>query len=57
MSIWAWGRGLTSWLIEHIIIDGGPDSAMAWQQLAELLSRTWAACARGAVGAVKAGDR
>ncbi len=41
VSIWAWGRGLTSWLIEHIVIDGGPDTAVAWQQLTELLGRTW----------------
>ncbi len=41
VSIWAWGRGLTSWLIEHIVIDGGPDSATAWQQLTDLLGRTW----------------
>lgn len=41
VSVWAWGRGLTSWLIEHIVIEGGPDSAAAWQQLIELLSRTW----------------
>ena len=41
VSVWAWGRGLTSWLVEHIVIDGGPDSEVAWQQLTALLGRTW----------------
>jgi len=41
VSIWAWGRGLSSWLIEHIVIDGGPDSSSAWQHLTDLLGRTW----------------
>ncbi len=41
VSVWAWGRGLTSWLIEHIVIDGGPDSSAAWSRLMELLGRTW----------------
>ncbi len=30
VSIWAWGRGLASWLVDHIVIPGGPDSAEAW---------------------------
>ena len=25
VSIWAWGRGLESWLVDHVVIDGGPD--------------------------------
>jgi phage terminase large subunit GpA-like protein len=41
VSVWAWGRGLSSWLIEHIVIDGGPDSAAAWTMLSDLLGRTW----------------
>lgn len=41
VSVWAWGRGLTSWLIEHIVIDGGPDNGAAWQHLTGLLGRTW----------------
>jgi phage terminase large subunit GpA-like protein len=41
VSIWAWGRGLTSWLVEHIVIEGGPDSETAWQQLTDILGRTW----------------
>jgi len=41
VSVWAWGRGLTSWLIDHIVIPGGPDSADAWAEMTALLGRTW----------------
>jgi phage terminase large subunit GpA-like protein len=41
VSVWAWGRGLTSWLVEHVVIDGGPEHAATWDRLAELLGRTW----------------
>ena len=27
VSVWAWGRGLTSWFVDHIVIDGGPEHA------------------------------
>jgi phage terminase large subunit GpA-like protein len=41
VDIWAWGRGLESWLVEHVVIDGGPERAESWDALALLLSRTW----------------
>jgi phage terminase large subunit GpA-like protein len=41
VSIWAWGRSLESWLIDHIVIDGGPERAEAWATLTELLGETW----------------
>ena len=41
VSIWAWGRGLTSWLIDHIVIDGGPERQASWDELTSLLGRTW----------------
>lgn len=41
VSVWAWGRGLTSWLVEHIVIDGGPENAAAWAALTALLGKTW----------------
>ncbi|MGR3710528.1 MAG: terminase gpA endonuclease subunit, partial [Alterinioella nitratireducens] len=41
VDIWAWGRGLQSWLIDHIVIPGGPDSPAAWAELTKLLTRTW----------------
>ncbi len=41
VSVWAWGRGLESWLIDHIIIDGGPGDAATWARLSALLGETW----------------
>src|SRR5690606_26460883 len=46
VDIWAWGRGLESWLVDHVVIPrssrgtGGPDS-MAWSDLTRLLERSW----------------
>jgi len=42
VDVWAWGRGGTSWLVDHIVIDGGPDHQGAWAELTKLLDRTWA---------------
>ena len=41
VDVWAWGRGLQSWLIDHIVIEGGPGDQVCWRQLSELLGRTW----------------
>ena len=41
VDVWAWGRGGTSWLVDHIVIDGGPDHQGAWAELTKLLDRTW----------------
>lgn len=41
VDVWAWGRGLESWLVDHIVIEGGPDRHEAWGELTELLGRTW----------------
>src|SRR5512134_2853820 len=41
VSIWAWGRGLESWLIDHVVINGGPGDAATWAQLSALLGETW----------------
>ncbi|MEN3976902.1 phage terminase large subunit family protein [Emcibacter sp. SYSU 3D8] len=41
-SVWAWGEGLESWLIEHAVIRGAPNEAETWLQLHDLLNdRTW----------------
>jgi phage terminase large subunit GpA-like protein len=42
VDIWAWGRGLESWLVDHIVIPGGPDNPACWDQLTALLGQTWA---------------
>ncbi len=41
VDIWGWGRGLESWLVDHIVIEGGPDRAEAWAELTKILGRTW----------------
>jgi phage terminase large subunit GpA-like protein len=41
VDVWAWGRGLESWLVDHVVIEGGPESEAAWAALAQLLGRTW----------------
>jgi len=41
VDVWAWGRGGTSWLVDHIVIEGGPDHQSAWSELTKLLDRTW----------------
>ena len=41
VDVWAWGRGLESWLVDHIVIAGGPDHAEAWDELTKLLVKTW----------------
>ena len=30
VDVWAWGRGLESWLVDHIVIEGGPGSGTGW---------------------------
>jgi phage terminase large subunit GpA-like protein len=42
VDVWAWGRGMTSWLVDHIVIPGGPDDPACWERLTALLGKTWA---------------
>ena len=39
VDVWAWGRGLESWLVDHIVIEGGPGDPDCWQTLTDLLGR------------------
>jgi len=41
VDVWAWGRGLESWLVDHVVIEGGPGDPACWQRLTDLLGRTW----------------
>jgi phage terminase large subunit GpA-like protein len=41
IDVWAWGRGLESWLVEHIIVPGDPGRADVWSEMTQLLERTW----------------
>jgi phage terminase large subunit GpA-like protein len=41
VDVWAWGRGLESWLVEHVVLEGGPGDPACWQKLSDLLGRVW----------------
>ncbi len=41
IDVWAWGRGLESWLIDHIVVDHAPGTEEAWAELDELLGKTY----------------
>ena len=41
VDVWAWGRAMESWLIDHIVLEGGPDQPETWEQLDDLLLRKW----------------
>lgn len=45
-DVWAWGRGFTSWLVDHIVLYGIPREAAVWDALAEVLEKDWP-CADG----------
>ncbi|MFN4097950.1 MAG: terminase gpA endonuclease subunit, partial [Sphingomonas sp.] len=40
-SIWAFGRGKESWLIEHRVLMGDTARDAVWKRLAEMLAETW----------------
>jgi phage terminase large subunit GpA-like protein len=41
VDVWAWGRGLESWLVDHIVLEGGPGDPACWRKLTDLLGRVW----------------
>ena len=38
VDVWAWGRGLESWLVDHIVIEGGPEQAATWDDARQVCS-------------------
>ena len=40
-SIWAFGRGKESWLVEHRVLMGDTARDAVWKRLAELTAETW----------------
>ena len=40
-SIWAFGRGKESWLVEHRVLIGDTARDAVWKQLADLLAENW----------------
>ena len=41
VSVWAFGRGKESWLVEHRVLMGDTARNEVWQSLAEVLRETW----------------
>lgn len=41
VSIWGWGRDLESWLVDHIVLDGDTADEAVWDDLRDLVGRTW----------------
>jgi phage terminase large subunit GpA-like protein len=58
VDVWAWGRGLESWLVEHVVIEGGPGDPASWSALNALLGRSFRhACASNFVRSRDCWDR
>ena len=52
-SVWAFGRGKESWLVEHRVLMGDTARDAVWKRLAEMLAETWTCLRRGdAAGAL-----
>lgn len=41
IAIWAWGRGLESWAVDHHVIEGNPASEEDWERVTEYLQRRY----------------
>lgn len=41
IAVWAWGRGLESWPVDHHIIEGNPASDEDWEQVTTYLQRRY----------------
>jgi phage terminase large subunit GpA-like protein len=41
VHVWGWGRGLRSWLVEPIILEGNTSEDKVWHDLTGMLDRTW----------------
>jgi phage terminase large subunit GpA-like protein len=43
MSVWAWGPGFESWLVDHKVFDGSPADPEPWEEFAKALNQQWPA--------------
>lgn len=41
VDVWAWGRDLQSFLVDHIVLDGDTSKDEVWSDLEDLLNQTW----------------
>lgn len=52
IGVWAWGKGLESWTVDHHVIEGNPANESDWEQVTEYLQRRYpqAHAGGGAIG-------
>lgn len=52
ITVWGWGRGLESWVIEHKVFDGNPANEDDWERVTDYLQRRYpqAAVPGGSLG-------
>ena len=41
IAVWAWGRGLESWVVDHHVIEGNPASEEEWERVTTYLQRRY----------------
>lgn len=41
IDVWAWGRALESWLVDHVVLEGDTSRGDVWNQLTGLLGAFW----------------
>lgn len=41
IDIWAWGRNLESWLVDHVVLEGDIARPEVWADLSDFLGETW----------------
>ena len=41
IAVWAWGRGLESWVVDHHVIEGNPASDEEWERVTTYLQRRY----------------
>ena len=41
IDVWGWGKGMTSWLVDHIVLYGSPGSSEVWEQLSDVMKQAW----------------
>jgi phage terminase large subunit GpA-like protein len=41
VDVWGWGRGLESWLVDHVVLEGDTSQAAVWNDLTRLIGMEW----------------
>lgn len=47
VSVWGWGEGFESWLIDHIVLKGKPSEPEVWQELTGVMGQVWPSATAG----------